>query len=505
MGLAAMYAFLGVLGLSTLFSLRYWTARPTISKNYLTEWNAPALATPEDQRAWTLYRRADIELPLLPESFRVAGWPDIPLDHAEYADAVAYVESIAPQLELIRRGAALPTLGCVVTHRHDREWLRAKMLRNGRSEEEFESVMAEDTAKDPSDNPPLFIVLLPQLGVMREHARTLTFDMRLAAREKDPDRALADALAILGMAGQTRPGKSLIEQLVSNALLALACEQVGRVIQLHGDLWSDEQLQRLSQAISKHGGTGPIAFDWAGERETFLDLLQRMYTDNGEGDGRLVPARARGIANEIAALTPTTNPVGALRRQSVGEVLLGPWASQGIAGRKAQLAEYDRLMALWKAYGAKAPWTRTQADTTAMETQTRGIVNKMRYYPVMVMMPALRRSIDACEEITLIRDATLAGIACERYRRRLGVYPDTLAQLVPGELAAVPVDICTGRPILYRPSQSTVLLYSAGLDQDDDQAKFPPGNPLSGWSTTNAGPSDGDRVLWPVPSRSGKN
>ena len=59
-----------------------------------------------------------------------------------------------------------------------------------------------------------------------------------------------------------------------------------------------------------------------------------------------------------------------------------------------------------------------------------------------------------------------ALVACERYRRRRGAYPETLDALVPEYLAAVPRDTYCGEPLHY--SRERELVWAAGTNARDD-------------------------------------
>lgn len=69
--------------------------------------------------------------------------------------------------------------------------------------------------------------------------------------------------------------------------------------------------------------------------------------------------------------------------------------------------------------------------------------------------------------IALVR-ATIAAIACERYRIANGKWPETLEALVPTYLDAVPLDPYTGKPLLYRVLSDGAVVYSVGRNMIDD-------------------------------------
>ena len=60
------------------------------------------------------------------------------------------------------------------------------------------------------------------------------------------------------------------------------------------------------------------------------------------------------------------------------------------------------------------------------------------------------------------------GLALKLYKQKNGACPDTLDKLAPEFIDNVPVDPCTGKPLVYRKSDSGFILYSLGKDQQDD-------------------------------------
>jgi hypothetical protein len=61
-----------------------------------------------------------------------------------------------------------------------------------------------------------------------------------------------------------------------------------------------------------------------------------------------------------------------------------------------------------------------------------------------------------------------AGLAAERYRRLHGDWPASLDQLAPDLISAVPTDPFTDDPLLYRRLADGVVIYSVGLDGEDN-------------------------------------
>ena len=72
-------------------------------------------------------------------------------------------------------------------------------------------------------------------------------------------------------------------------------------------------------------------------------------------------------------------------------------------------------------------------------------------------------------------DQARLAIALERWRLAHGAYPETLAELVPDFIAAVPVDTYSRKPMIYRRQDGgTFLLYGVGQNRTDDGGKVDP-------------------------------
>jgi hypothetical protein len=70
-----------------------------------------------------------------------------------------------------------------------------------------------------------------------------------------------------------------------------------------------------------------------------------------------------------------------------------------------------------------------------------------------------------------------AAVAAERYRRLHGNWPQSLEQLTPDLLAEVPTDPFTGDPLLYHHLPDGIVIYSVGLDGEDNGDNVDKGKP----------------------------
>ncbi len=65
------------------------------------------------------------------------------------------------------------------------------------------------------------------------------------------------------------------------------------------------------------------------------------------------------------------------------------------------------------------------------------------------------------------------ALAAELYRRKYGVFPETLEKLIPEFLPAAPIDPFTGKTLLYRNFSEGIIVYSTNQDKIDDAGKPP--------------------------------
>lgn len=488
----ALGALVALLLLIYTFALvRFYTSEPRVTRDYLAELNEPIRTLPQESRAWPLYRRAFLSLPPMPADFEMNLPPEGP-DDPIWGDTLAYLERIGPTLELVKIGAARPRLGLELRREFDREIAEHRAFISGQPP-------PPPDVLDAGDDSALYAVLLPHLGTTRLLSRLLVAEARAALAAGDPRRWEESATALLGLANHSREPAYLIAQLVSISLNRTAAQEVGRLLRDSPEILDDNALQRIAHRLAALGPRDlQVSFDL--ERRIFDDFVQRAYSDDGRGGGRLT---AKGLRT-IEGFTATRNPVSAA---------LDPAASLVMAGRRDTLALYHRLIDLTEAEIRRPLWEWEGMDFDAeFERAAGGPLARHRYYPMLLMIPALHRSGFAGYHAEQVRDATLVAIALELFRRRAGEYPASLDALVPALLPEVPRDQFTGGPIGYLLRDGQPLIYSFGADRKDDHGRPVADNPdnAARWvapadvSRRLMQPNprdniDGDWILWPQP------
>ncbi len=459
-------------------AIRLFTGIPVLAHDYLADVNTKASAVPETQRAWPMYRSALLMLGEMPQAVK---------DHVvrpgqqEWDHVARYIETHSEALELVREAASRPGLGYIAGYLID----------------EADLALWPEQASD-SDNRylriGLFGVLLPHLSELRNLSRLLALDAHRASAKGDGTLAAADIEASLGIAEHARETPFIINELVSLSQITLALDTFGEILAQHPEVFADLQLQALAHRLSAlHGGRIQLRLD--GERWGFQAFVQQLYTDDGQGDGRLTAQglQSLGDLGGLAAQETDDPPM------RVGP--LGPVLGLVLAGRREMTEESSRLYALAEAEFAKPLW---QQDVSRLDREVEQIkrspIYTARYFPVAMLMPALGKAGLRPQLVTQQRDAMLAAIGLELFRRRTGAWPQSLDMLVPDLLPAVPPDRFDGRPMRYLLVDGTPLLYSIGADRDDDGGRpARKGSPRRAmvWTADPSAAVDGDWVLWP--------
>jgi len=84
------------------------------------------------------------------------------------------------------------------------------------------------------------------------------------------------------------------------------------------------------------------------------------------------------------------------------------------------------------------------------------------------MTSAVHKVENAADRIQQTHDNLLLAFALALYHCDHGIYPKSLDALAPKYLAKIPQDMFSGKPLIYRPTENDYLLYSVGLNGNDD-------------------------------------
>ena len=529
-----------------LLFARFYLGRPSVSVDYVAALNAPIKAVPESDRAWPLYREAMLEIGrpgadgaiTLEDASRL--WELKPGD-PQWPATAAWLDAHRSAIALVRRAAAKPALGFI--------------LGKGGSADDpasFGKLHVDHTYAGVPDylvGHLVSSIVVPHLNGLRELTLMLEADARAARLDGDGGRFVADVDALLGLADQLAARPFAITQAVGmsartdalrliDAILAdepapplarparglarpiphLAAPLAGRVSTSTRPasgaakrgaeaspkpLLTDAQLRDLAHRLA-----GPrVAADLLnvdGERLSFADAVQRIYTDGGTGGGHVTADGIKVLkllknvtGPESDAGGDWSNPVD----QAVAAAALRPLVA---ASRDDLIAAHGRWLDALKAQLRRPLRDAGGSDPDAvLAPLQKSAASRAEYAPLLVLTHPVWHAQATAERYLGRRDGTMVGLALELYRRRHGAYPASLDELVPGLLPAVPADRITGDPVRYRLTAGRPVVYSVGADRDDDggrPAVYSPGKPepwaAARWGVAPAHAPDGDWILY---------
>lgn len=447
---------LACLVLYAILAARFFLTSPSVKRNFMSELNAPILRTSPAERAWPLYIEARVQFGQIPETIQNLD-PRRPGDQG-WDEMARWLETKQGAMDLVRTAAAKPVLGYVYSADTDPELGRAIELTN--------PGYVHQVRPDVPENPMLIGVLLPHLGEMRRYARWLASDASLAASRGEGARFLSDVHALLGMASQALDEQFLISDLVGVAIADLTMETLRREAAREG-LLSTGELRDLAHTVSAFAG-GRLAIDAAPELLGVEDILQRYFSDDGEGDGRFVGGvHMETMYEEWGIARPAGLPL--LRAaQPVQSVLM--------SSRAEIMDRARRLVAAAHADDALPPWrhderTSDGAYTTLMDSGLYDVVPFLRSLQSGTEEGPFLAACAARDIFEARRDAVLTILAIEAFRRARGDWPASLTELSPAFLPRIPRDSFDGAPLRYKPAAAVgglPTLYSVGADGVDD-------------------------------------
>lgn len=476
-------------------AIRFYSGKPNPTHDYYADLNALRDQYTEEERAWGLYLGMQLRARTLQseisESFdRIAAEHGIEQDdvpapfNARPGDAffeeAARAVADSGLLEAVRQAARRPVIGMLLTDRYAND----------------PPTTIEDflpPSRDPARQDLVLWALLPAIGDARNAVKFLAFDAHVAAASGDSPRVVASIHDIIRIAQQLEREHGLLSDLVAIACGNLAASTINEIVEQRSIELSDQQLDQLMQLLW-NDATQAAAIDFSHERMSQQDFLQRIYTNDGRGSGRITPDAFKAIA----MISDDTTSV-------VPEPLF-PILAVLIADRAEVSAAFDEGIRLAELI-AQSPADHYPAwNARGNALRHPALIDTFRFAIPRIMEPALAKAAQTQIQAHTRLRATAARLALERHRLAEGRYPDTLAALVPTYLPELPQDpFNPGHPIKYLLRDGRPVLYSVGSNGLDDHATPAPPNTnpadLAARFADPAGPSPAapaaDWILYP--------
>jgi hypothetical protein len=269
--------------------------------------------------------------------------------------------------------------------------------------------------------------LLPHVDYTCQVFALLQLDMLAQGEQGDLKVALRSCRALLNAARSLGDEPLMVTQLVRMAGVLIACKAVERVL-AQGEPDPDDlfELQKVFEAEERFPR---LVVSTRGERAINHELLDAIEC------GHVSLAEVAGS------------------RPSWWERLTG------FAVRDYVRTQHPEFLALMTELVRIAGLPPEERDAPLQVCES-----KVRSHPrgslATLFLPAMPKFHDWARRTDAHLRCAMAALAAERYRRHHGRFPETLEQLVPDFLPAVPLDPKDGQPMGYQRLDDRVVIYS---------------------------------------------
>ena len=480
-----------IFGLS--ISLFSWNQRVVVKYDFFEDLNAPSLAVPESERAWPHLREALLEL-----DFQDQGsLPELLDALDEGIDQDWVIEWFARhELELggIRDALARERLGFIHVFGVPQDDDRLILL-TGFEQDEALSLPSPAVGPDDFKNHLSLEYKNRLTALPRILSRILLDHAKRAARSGDFKSTVADIIASLDLARLVGQDRMLMSQLVGYAVRSLTYATLLEVMSDPAMRPEHAALDELARQLENPRHV-PGEIDLFGERGIIRDLIQRLYSDDGDGDGDLLLSEFipfSGVAGTqlprvfvTEAFRPFLSPVVSSLADSRAEV-------EDAAEQAFQAAESLQSQQSWE-----LDWTAHDAIFSRIHLNS----SMFHFFPLPLVLPSFEAMILRSHDIRFQFEFARLLVALHRYEVREGRWPQQLQALVPDFISEIPRDPYDGEALRYRLVDEGPMLWSVGPDRIDQSGvssneKVLPGLRLERDDVLSP-PAGEDLVLWPL-------
>ena len=292
----------------------------------------------------------------------------------------------------------------------------------------------------------------PEISSLLTCARLLALAARREAAAGKNVEALGDVARILRIGRQAANEPFLISTLVGMAIDKIALETLTGIL---------PRLRKTDLPLLDEPGLGdalatvpPLGRALLGEETLGL----ASFADVADG--------TRGLD-----LIPLLTAVGPPPPPAVGQPLLrltrGFLLPGDIAGYRSLMKSFQQVA------GDFGPYSEIKKSVDAIDTQ---LAQRSPGIFTSLLLPALGNVFRARSKSEAVHRSAAVLVAATKERLEGGALPETLENLLPKQLAALPRDpFADGQPLLLKNGNATWTVYSVGPDGEDDGGPPAPG------------------------------
>jgi hypothetical protein len=409
------------------------------------------------------------------EFFERLGLPEPPKEGNYFVGITEYVKD---HLKLDRddwrdifdqQGGAMKRPWAAKDYPHVAAWLAlnekplAVVLEATRRPDYYNPLVARRTDKDPGS---LINALLPGVQKSRELAAALCARAMLRVEEGKTDDAWRDLQAAHRLGRLVARGGTLIESLVGIAVDAVASSAELAYLE-RAKLDSKQILARLKDRQSLPP-MPPLADKIeTGERHTYHDSLQLISRGADPAAG---PGARKPTEEELRALAAID--WDGIRRDA--DKWYGRMAAAlRIKDRAEREKAFDEIDKELEALVRDSKRQKDALEKLGPGGDVGAVVGKSIGNTLLALLvPSIRKVQQAYDRSEQTGRNLQIAFALAAFRADTGRYPAKLDELAPKYLAAVPDDLFTGKPLVYKPTATGYQFYSFGVDGKDDGGRW---------------------------------
>ena len=464
--------------------------KPSPSVNYLTQLMQPVVDTDESEKAWPLYRGPWIDARFCDTS-QSRNFVEVDNKHIPFREVFPgdpgwdqVVQSLDDHFELLeafRAGSRLSILGLELQFRPEDYGQLDQQALFPSYYDRVVSGEIKPVIKDPLfEGTGMMGVLLPHHQSFQYATEMFLVDSRLAIADGEIDRVIANIEASFGLARQIADPPLIVSSLTAFALFDDGVSQIEELLSTNSVDMSQQQILNLQNTVSSIDLDKWLSYD--GERAAFGDLIQQLFTDDGDGNGKLTWQGLQCLSS--IAMEPHKQQLRGTFWSDTKQIL-----GYTMYDRKEIVDAHASQLDLLELHLRKRPF-ESPLNVKLLPESDNLLIGCFVIDP-----QPLRGSL---QMRIARRDALVLALAIERFRRSTNSLPLLLNKLVPNFIGQIPIDPITGDGIRYRHKDESFTIYSVALDKDDDAGEpvqIPNGDGQFQFDYDAASHS-GDWVLW---------
>ena len=332
--------------------------------------------------------------------------------------------------------------------------------------------------------PGMIDLLIPKVGNIRNIGLVLCWRIQFSAEQGLWDSVNTDLQSLKKVAEHLMERPTLIEQLAGMGVDLWASQQLIYVLRNHS--FPSESLDALAGTLSDSFTSGyPIA-DVSFKTLGLLDTVQRLFTDDGSGDGHFIPSAARRFL-----------PISTLTTYSTHGYYLADMADPHFLMRAMihpSRRETVEIILQWQEksdlYRSRTPYQNHVSGQSVDAWFLKIIEENPRNLFIKHRLPSLQRAVVMSYVGQTKHEADQATVALLRYKAEHGRFPEKLNQLTPRYLQAVPQDPFGPGPLSYKRQGHDFIIYSWGWNFEDHGGQH-------NRDVFRMRNQEGDYVFWP--------